>query len=95
MSKPPFQVGDKVVLAFNVGKLTIVPQLAPSRVYCVRRVEVAFCELTERDQERVELVGVRRNRRCKYVTDDSLPALYFRAVGRLSQRRNGQAKGGA
>ena len=86
MKAAALQVGDKVALAFNVGKLTIVPQLVPGQVYCVCEVHVEWSSFLDREVERVELVGVCGDRRYKYVTDDALPADYFRSMGRSSRR---------
>ena len=95
MSKPRFQVGDKVALAFNPGRLTIVPQLVPGRVYCVGSVHLEWCAFLRREAERITLVGVRSHRRPSIRQDDTLPTDYFRVVGRSSHRQDGQTKGGA
>ena len=94
MKPTSFQVGDKVTLAFNPGRLTIVPQLASGRVYCVGSVQLEWCEFLRCEVERITLVGVRSHRRLSIRQDDTLPIDYFRRLGRLSHRQDGQAKGG-
>lgn len=93
MNAHPFQAGDKVVLAFDPGQLTVVPQLVPGRVYCVR--ETGIMETQWADcANRVCLVGVRRHRRYKVTLDtDCLPASYFRRVSKPPNTQ--QRKGGA
>lgn len=93
MKKHSFRVGDKVTLAFNVGSsLVIVPQLVPGRVYCVCAVSIYKGKLFGSTQP-VTLIGARRDRRCKAIRDDAIPAAYFRLVSGASPRQ--QQKGGA